>query len=135
MMYNSVPGILQDKVNTMLDSRLGEDAGDVDDELAALEAQIADEQAAAMPTVPTVSALAPCFCVNLLHIPSLRCKGNTCMQKVAEVEPTAEVEPAATSIDETDVATAEAADDLPAAPTHAAEEDREAADEANLVPA
>lgn len=39
----------------MLDKRMG-NAVDVDDELAALEAEIADEQAAEMPSVPTVRA-------------------------------------------------------------------------------
>lgn len=37
----------------MLSKRMG-DAVDVDDELAALEAEMLDEQAAAMPKVPTV---------------------------------------------------------------------------------
>lgn len=49
----------------MLEGRLGEDATDVDEELAALEAEIADEQAAAMPSVPTVRALAARFCATL----------------------------------------------------------------------
>lgn len=57
------------------------------------------------------------------------------MQNVAEVEPTAQVEPTATNSVEAKVAPGDADEDLPAAPTHAVEEDSEVADDATLVPA
>lgn len=112
----------------MLDKRLG-DATDVDDELAALEAEMADEQAAAMPTVPTVRILAFLFACELAT--SHRCQETlSVMQNVAEVQPTT------TTVDEVGASETNAAHESPTAPTHTVPEgDSEVAQQDTLVPA
>jgi hypothetical protein len=67
----------------MLRQGLGNDI-DVDEELEALEAQIIDEQAAAMPTVPTVRSFAAIITYKLvaLYLHRLRACCTLAVQRI-----------------------------------------------------
>jgi hypothetical protein len=112
----------------MLRQRLGDDIN-VDGELAALEAEMVDEQAAAMPSVPTVRF--PWMHSSHVSLPH----SIVCPQTVLCVQNEAEMHTAEPSVDEPAVSEPNTADALPAAPTNSVSERVNAEAEATLVPA